>query len=258
MKKVIRLTESQLVDIVQKVLLEQKENIVMSVYNRIKNRPIVKTIEKLYNPNVEQFVKNVISKFPSFKKYESHIIQQVQQGMKNPESIIQNNQNEIEKFTTNQVQEQIGGIIVLGLIGLVILIVLSRKVACDDVKDATSKIQGLVGKTINLYNDDTEQILYGKVNVSDIMFMDCSTKGGRSHVLINYDWRIDCLANPSRLDSEITVTSRETVGRTTIKTSSGKFNKSFTNNLQELVGQYCKKPDADFAYRSPNQNQSLV
>ena len=243
----------------EKLLKEDKSSFIQTLYDRIKNRPVVKKIEIAYDPDLSKFVKNVVSAFPNLKKNESVLLQKVQSGQENPESFISNNQTDVEKTISNQIQEQLG-VFVLGFAALILLILIIKRsgLKCVENQEGTSRLQELVGKTINLYNDSNQQMLYGKVSITDIKFMDCSGDGGRSHVIMNFDWRVECLSNPSRLDDNIYVTSKETVGKTTIKKSASKYNKSYTDKLQELVGQYCKKPDADFALQSTQNNTQNI
>jgi hypothetical protein len=241
------------------LILEQKNSFAVSLYNRIKNKPIVKKIEGLYDSNLSKFVDNVVKSFPTLKNKETVITNELKKGLQEPETFLQNNQKSIENISSGQIQEQVGGF-VLGLIGIIILIGILKKstIGCQEEKNASSNLQDLIGKTINLYNDSSEQMLYGKVKINDIKFMDCSGEGSRSHVIMNYDWRVDCLSNPSRIGNEINVTSLQRIGKTTVKTSSGKFNSSFTNLIQQKVGEFCKKPSADFALNRRPSSNSIV
>jgi hypothetical protein len=264
MKKVIRLSESDLIKIVKKVLKEQsaeKKSIGDSLYLKIKNKPIVKKIESVYDPNPKVFVSNVLRLFPTFKKNESIILKKYENSIKNADDFLKDQEANINSFIDNKLQEQVNvGVIILGLIAVLVLIGLSKRnfETCVENKDATNNLQTLKGQTVNLYNDVNQQILYGRVLVNDISFQDCAIRGGRSHVLLNTEWRIECLSNPSRIGDTIDVVTRESVGKTVIKSVSSKYNQDFTKNVQSLVGSFCQKPSADFAKVNQTSNQNLV
>jgi hypothetical protein len=246
--------------IMQNVIEEQnKGSIAVNLYNRIKNKPIVKKIESLYDPNLSKFVKNVVSNFPQLKKNETSILQQVTLSSKNPEEFLSKNSSSVDSVTNNQIEEQVGAII-LGFVALILLIVIikNKGTSCQTNTEASKKLQPLVGLTVNLYNGENQQMLYGKVKINDIKFQDCYQEGSRSHIIMNYDWRVECLSNPSRLSNQIDVVERQNVGKTVIKSSSSKYNKEFTDRLQEIAGNFCRKPQADYSSVTPPSSSNLA
>lgn len=272
MKKVIRLTESDLINIVKKVLNEQsqtKPSFISKLYDRIKNKPLVKKVDSLYDPDLKKFISNVIKEFPNLKKNENLFLQKIKELEKNPEDFLSNQESNLNKLLNNQLQEQVAGVIALSFLALILLIFLVKKKNgfCKVGESATQKLEGLVGKTVNIYNDESEQMLYGKIKINTIYFEDCSNSSSRSSVKINSDLSVECLANPSRMDNKIYLSSKETVGRTTAgaKTVStttviredDKFNKKFTEHLQTLVGNFCQKPAADYSVTFEPSSQNI-
>jgi hypothetical protein len=239
-------------------LYEQGVDPITTIYNKIKNKPIFQKIEKLYDPNINTFVRNVVNSFPTLKNKESIIVQQVQTGLKNPISYVNTNQSEIDKFSEDQLQEfPVGMFILFALIILIILIVRKNRPTPTPTptptpdNEATIKLKELDGKTVNLYNEPDEQMLYGKVMVFGFKFNDYSSDGGRSKVTFISSpglshWSIQCLSNPSRLGSSISGESGTV------------YNKEFTDKVQELVGSYCKKPSADYAYQNKDIDPSKM
>ena len=61
--------------IMENVIEEQKKgSIAVNLYNRIKNKPIVKRLESLADPDFKKFVANVVREFPKYKKKESEMV----------------------------------------------------------------------------------------------------------------------------------------------------------------------------------------
>ncbi len=241
------------------IILEQKNSFVTTIYNRIKNKPFVKKIESLYDPNLSKFIDNVVSIFPTLKSKKELLSQELEKGLQNPEEFLKKNQGGINKIETNQIQEQAIAIF-LSLLLVMILIVAVKKTSkfCVSNPKAEQKLSTLIQKTVNLYNDKDEQMLFGKIKIGSIVFNDCSNTNTRSSVVFNSDYVINCKSNPSRIDNVIYYTSKERVGNTTLKSTNEKYNKQFTDEVQNLIGEFCKKPSADFALNRDSSSSSIV
>ena len=226
------------------VILEQDNSFVTSLYNRVKNKPIIKKIESLYDENVSTFIDNVISNFSVLNNKGQILKNEVKKTLSNPESFLQKNYKEIEN---NRIQEQLGGVVLFFVVVILLIILIKKRSFCQTDSGATSKLQSLLGKRINLYNDIDEQMLYGTIKVGSISFLDCSKSDSRSKVIINSDYAIECKSIPSRIDNKLYRTTKEKVGNYTVKKTNESFNEEFTNEVQKLVGSFCKTPVADFA-----------
>jgi hypothetical protein len=252
----------------------------MSIYNRIKNKPIVKKLESLSDPNFSKFVSNVVREFPKFKGKEQELSSKGLTLLKNPENFIQSNQGQIDKIANSQLTEQIASQIILTTFGLLLLMLVvysakygkkintpakeEIKIRKEELSEVNRKLQVLKGKTVNLYNDQSEQILYGTETVSDIEFFDLSKSGGRSGVKFGLGYQLQkispdlgkvygiyeiiCLSNPERLADYI-VREGEYI-------SNYKYNKKFTDAVGAIAGSYCKAPSADFSViQKPSNNK---
>ena len=237
------------------VLLEQENSFVTSLYNRVKNKPIIKKIESLYDENVSTFIDNIVSNFSVLKNKGQILKNEVKKSLTDPESFLQKNYKEIEN---NQIQEQLGAVVLFFVVAILLIILIKKSKFCQTDSDATSKLQSLVGKRINLYNDIDEQMLYGTIKVGRISFLDCSKSDSRSKVLINTDYAIECKSNPSRIDNKLYRTTKEKVGTFTVKKTDEAFNEEFTDEVQKLVGGFCKKPEADFAVNTDLRNSNKM
>ncbi len=120
----------------------------------------------------------------------------------------------------------------------------------DKEKTAILK-SNFLGKTINVYNDEQQQRLFGMLRIDGIVFRDPELNSGRvkmdlsNGVTTNY-YEIWCLANPDKLSNEIYLMSG--AGSGLGSTIQGTFyNKQFTDKLLSLSNGWCKKPNADFA-----------
>jgi hypothetical protein len=252
-------------------ILEQQNSFVMSLYNRIKNKPFVKKIESLYDPNLSKFIDNVVSNFPNLKNKKEILSKELEKGLQNPEEFLKRNQGGINKIESNQIQEQIAPIIILlNFLLVMILIVTIKKSSkfCVSNPEADQKLSALIGNRLNLYNDPEEQMLFGTIKIKNIVFNDCSTADARSKVIFNSEYVVECKSNPSRMDDTIYYSTKEnvsttkagsrTVATTTVKRTDEKYNKQFTDAVQNLVGNFCKKPEADFAVNRQSSGTQIA
>jgi len=270
------ITESQ-----YNVLLEQENSFVNSFYNKIKDKPIVKKIESLSDPNFKTFVSNVIKEFPKLKNKEQLFISKGMELLQNPKDFFIKNKKGVEKMLESQLSEQVsdivgGGILTFfGIFFLVLIIYTAKygqkinkpdKIRKEELSEVNQKLQVLKGKTVNLYNDQSEQILYGTEIVTDIEFFDLSKSGGRSGVKFGMGYKLQkispdlgkvygiyeiiCLSNPERLADYI-VRQGEYI-------SNYKYNNKFTDAVGTIASSYCKAPSADFSVvQKPNDNKMV-
>ena len=119
-------------------------------------------------------------------------------------------------------------------------------------KEKTAVLRNnFLGKTINVYTDEQQQLLWSMLRIDDILFRDPELNSGRvkmdlSNGATSYPFEIYCLSNPERLSNEINLMSGAGSGLgSTIKSTL--YNKQFTDKLLSLSNGWCKKPNADFA-----------
>jgi ribosomal protein S8 len=285
--------------IMENVIEEQKKgSIAVNLYNRIKNKPIVKRLESLADPDFKKFVANVVREFPKYKKKESEMVSQGMTMMKNPEAYLEKNQSKVDQFAGSQIAEQAGGLAIVGVVGVTLLMLIiytakygkkiepttqsnnpiiktptsTPKPPAPPKSDIDKKLEVLDGKTVNLYNDPNEQVLFGTERVTDFRFFDNSKQGERSGVRFGLGLRaldidpyselvqklakvhgvyeIICLANPERL-ADFIVKEGE-------YTKDYKYNKKFTDTVAQIAGPYCKRPEADFSVVSKQSSQNLA
>jgi len=250
-------------------ILEQQNSFVTSLYNRIKNKPFVKKIESLYDPNLSKFVDNVVSGFPALKNKKELLSKELEKGLQNPEEFLKRNQGGINKIETNQIQEQAIAILLSFLLVMILVVAVKKSSKfCVSNPEADQKLSALIGKRLNLYNDPEEQMLFGTIKITNIVFDDCSTADARSKVIFNSDYVVECKSNPSRMDDTIYYSTKEnvsatkagsrTVATTTVKRTDEKYNKQFTDAVQNLVGNFCKKPEADFAVNRQSSGTQIA
>jgi hypothetical protein len=278
MKKIIKLSESELINLIQNVITEQNTNndYILSFYEKIKNNPLVKKIESLYDVNPNKFLDNVIKAIPKLSSKRNQMLGKFNELSSNPESLIKQYGKSIENLGSNQLKEQGVGFGTTWLIIITIMLIIGTVQRIKYNKQQKSKIsiptptptpiaksdadtllEEINGKTINLYNDVEEQILYGRDRVNNISFQDSSLFGGRNGVVFGLgrffssdsdikktlgDYEVICLSNPDRLAPFIVLKGQYDI-------TSRKYNKKFTDYLNEKVGQFCKKPDADFGVK---------
>jgi hypothetical protein len=272
MKKIIKLSESELINLIQNVITEQNTNndYILSFYEKIKNNPLVKKIELLYDVNPNKFLDNVINAIPKLSGKRDQMLSKFNELSSNPESLIKQYGKSIENLGRNQLKEQAVGFATAWIIIAVIMIIIGvvKKIRYNKEhpkttptpipkSEADTLLQEINGKTINLYNDVEEQILYGRDRVYGASFIDSSLFGSRSGVVFGFgrlfssdsefkkiwgDYEIICLSNPDRLAPFIVLKGQYDI-------TSRKYNKKFTDYLNEKVGQFCKKPDADFGVK---------
>ena len=253
MKKVIRLTESDLTKIVKKVIEEQKSSVINRIFNRVKNNPTFKKIQSLYNKDVSIFVRNVVNNFPKLKNKESELLNLVNQGLKNPETFITKYEGELDK---QKIQEQAVILFSLGIFALWVIIAIilqgPKVQGCTTAQEPTDKLKNMIGKTVNLYNDENNEYLYGREVIKSVRFDDCGAEGQSKIIMFTKSLgrlQISCLLNSQRLDTRIVSLVKDSKGNKFIETV--KYNKPLTDEFTRTVSQYCVRPAADYA---ANQN----
>lgn len=272
------ITEAERKEILSKYIMENvieeqnKGSIAINLYNRIKNKPIVKRLESLADPDFKKFVANVVREFPKYKKKESEMINQGMTMMKNPEAYLEKNQSKVDQFAGSKIDEQIVGMAILSTVGILFLMMIiytskfGRKITKPS-EEATNVLKQFEGKTLNLYNDSEEQYLFGTDKIRRMQFIDNSNFGSRNYIRINAPffgiYEVICLSNPDRLSPYLLKVEKETVGAgtrypKTFTTKDPKYNKKFTDKLSEVVVKFCKAPQADFStiYEPSSQNIS--
>lgn len=277
------ITEEEKKDIL--FLYEQQlpQNILNAIYNKIKDKPIVKKIESLYDNDINKFLNNVVNAFPKFKGNQNEMMSKLKELMSNPDSVVKQYGKDIQTLVGNQIQEQGSVFATTWIIICIIMVIIGtiQKVRYKNKQPQTTptqqpKIEELEPKiseadeilkqfqfnTLNLYNDEQEQILWGREYIFRPKFIDVASSGGRSGVIFGFgkdasseykdslgDYEVPCLSNPSRLANFIIKKGKyDIVNR--------KYNKNFTEQLNSKVGQFCRKPEADFGVKSSTQKNN--
>jgi hypothetical protein len=122
------------------------------------------------------------------------------------------------------------------------------KAELERLEKLNAPLKKFEGKSVNFYNDRSQQVLYGKDVIKKMIFDDTSKIGSRSGIYIYTDegleYEIICLSNPDRLADYLVL-------HKSIKDL--KYNSSFVNAVKQVAPNFCKKPKADFsAVRKPN------
>ena len=131
------------------------------------------------------------------------------------------------------------------------------------VSPETTELKKLFkGKTINLYNDPDQRMLWGKLEISDIGWenngeIQWVTMIGYDHYSskVFYPFAIKGLLNPPSVDSRIIqykdlkISSDKEFGLAVDKETqiSTHYNKSFTDELSRTATPWIKKPEADYS-----------
>jgi hypothetical protein len=294
MKKIIKLSESELINLIQNVTTEQNTNndYILSFYEKIKNNPLVKKIESLYDVNPNKFLDNVIGAIPKLNSKRNQMLSKFNELSSNPEPLIKQYGKTIEDLGNKQLQEQGAVFATSWMIIIAIMLIVGtlekrrykRQQDKLNVPKTTSTsqptptptptpksesdtlLEEIDGKTINLYNDIEEQILFGRDIIYKPRFVDSSKNGGRSSVTFGFgqmfttspelkdvfgDYEVICLSNPDRLAPFIVKKGKYDI-------TSRKYNKKFTDFLNEKVGQFCKKPQADFGVNKTKRNSDNI
>jgi hypothetical protein len=292
MRKVVRLTETDLRNIVSKILKEQNENKLSNrVYNTIKNFPLVRKIEKSYDPDLKKHILNLVGITPKLKGRESELISKASSNKLGLEDLADKLNTEINKLKSSSLNEQTPSLIhIVTPIILVFLILFIRQIMYDkknpeerdkkksekpplgspkELSEIDKKLEVFENKTVNLYNDPQEQILYGKEIISSISFFDNSQLGGRSGVKFGLGFQFQELTPNSRLAQKIfglyeiiclsnPVRLADYIVREGEYTTNLKYNKKFTDAVGAIAGQYCKSPAADFSVLQKQSNNKIA
>jgi hypothetical protein len=286
MSKRLIITEEEKRNILS--LYEQKDDgdFIVNIYNKIKGNPTMKKIDSLYDSNLITFISKVIKNFPNIVGgKEKEFRDKVNGFMKNPLSIIKQYQKQIESYSASKLNEQSFIAIELGILAVMLIIVYivhvryEKKVKEEEAlryknmpsptptpekSEIDKQLEVLNGKTLNIYNDVEEQILFGKDNIQNLHFEDKSNVGGRSSVKFGFTvkdpqlqkvllpfgvYEIPCLSNPDRLAGFIVKEGEYTKDL--------KYNKKFTDAVSNIVSPFCKKPDADFGSIDNKDNTTM-
>jgi TonB family protein len=122
------------------------------------------------------------------------------------------------------------------------------------IEEKNKVFSDLKGKTVNLYNDKEQQVIYGRITIGKLRFNPEDSSGGRSSIMIydgnNFKYEIICLSNPNRLASHITEKGNYV--------DDFKYNKTFVDEVKKRAGNFCKKPKADFGSIDKSDNSNLA
>lgn len=93
----------------QKIVSEQDKNITNRIYGLIKNLPIVRKIEKTYDPDLRKHIMNLVGITPKLKGKEKEIISQIKDENMSSEELAQKLGSEITKLNKSKLNEQLYG-----------------------------------------------------------------------------------------------------------------------------------------------------
>ena len=184
------------------------ENFIGKLFNKFKNTKIYKAVERAFDTNPQVFVQNIIKEVPKLEKVKDKLQKQITDITKmsdeEKESFLKKNNVELERNIDDaekEVNEQTqigagaaatGGSISFGAIFMVLLVVgliyiivgLSKEAKLkktDPEKYAKMKgelnsedkkidkdLQSLVGKTINLYEDESQTDLWATGKITQL------------------------------------------------------------------------------------------
>lgn len=268
-------------------LYEQQlpQNNLNVLYNKIKDKPIVKKIESLYDDDLNKFLNNVVNAFPKFKGKQNDMMSKLKEFMSNPDSVVRQYGKDIETHVGSQLQEQGAAFATTWVIICAIMLIIGTiqkaryknknknpqttptpqtKIEEPKLSEADEILKQFQFNTLNLYNDEQEQILFGRETIISPKFVDVAPIGGRSGVIFGFGqytssdvrdtvslYEVPCLSNPSRLANFIVKKGKYDI-------DSRKYNKNFTEQLNSKVGQFCRKPEADFGVKSSTQKNNTI
>ena len=289
----------------EKIINEQKKSMTGRIYGLIKNLPLVRKIEKSYDPDLKKHIVNLIKLVPKLKNKEQELLNNIPDEKMSSEDLAKKISSQVTNISNSKLNEQVspgaatptGWIIALP--ALIFTILFIRRIIYDrnnpkpipsgntptiktpqstpkppvpPKSEVDKKLEILNGKTVNLYNDPEEQILFGTETVNDFRFFDNSTKGGRSGVKFGLGLRaldidpnsqlvqkfakiygiyeIICLSNPVRLANFIVKEGEYS--------KDYKYNRKFTDVVGQIAGEYCKAPSADFSVVGKPTSQDIA
>lgn len=263
------------------------ENIFGGLISKFKNSSIYQKVEKAYSPNVGEFVNNIIKEIPELNKVKTQLTNKINQlskmGDDEKQKLVQQNSNELEKnikTIETTINEQMSLIFTfLTVIGLLYIIVglstqkskkakeeneRKRKEEEERQRQENEKLkykeqnslleQTFVGKTLNLYNDVSQQTInsdFSPFTITEIEFKQVNQglkgvviKGSSKESiegLLGGNLVASCKTNPDEFSNIMGVFNL--FGNDKQKTF---YNKAFTTKLNEIGSQWCAKPRADF------------
>ena len=114
MKKNFLITEEEKKSILskyygEKVVLEQEKTMSEKIYGLIKNLPLVKKIEKSYDPDIKQHILNLVKISPKLKNKEKELLSQVKDEGQSSEELAKKLNSEISNLNQSKLNEQAAG-----------------------------------------------------------------------------------------------------------------------------------------------------
>jgi len=263
------------------------ESIASAIANKLSGTRLYQLVDKSWDPNPINFVQNILKQIPGLKNKQSELVQKITNITKMDEnqkiSFINGNRNTVEKeisTTEKSLTEQVVlwySIAAVVFIYCIIGIVRMEKMRKSDpekydkIKNPPptenevyqNKLNQLVGKTINLYKDPEQTQLDDTTKIKDLYLLRKDMFGNAPHIeLMLPTFRkgiyseaahimVMCKYNPNRFDDRITL--RPDMTSNISHQEFYLYNKTFTDKLTELAGQWCQAPEADFG-SIPNKN----
>lgn len=173
--------------LVEKVVSEQQKSLTDRVYGLIKNLPLVKKIEKSYDPDLKKHIVNLIKIVPKLKNKEQELLSNISDEKISSDDLAKKISSQVSNISNSKLNEQIGpGVVtptgwIITIPVLIFLLIFIRQIIYNrnnpnanqksklgqqggtniTLKDPIAnkinqELQTFVGKTINLYDDVEE------------------------------------------------------------------------------------------------------
>ena len=270
------------------------ESIFDSIINKLKNTSLYQKVERAYDPDPVTFVKNILPQFPKLEKLKDKLLGQITQISKmsdeQKQQFVKQHSNEINQAPQLNEQFLEGAFLLLVLVAVIYITVGISKSDSPQVRKEKEQqkqeqerqnkeqealkykeqndllSQTFNGKTINLYNDSTQQTLnsdYSPFKIISARFVqvNSSTKGvvlqgtnpETTKGLFGGRLVTSCKQNPDEFASVMSI--YDNLGND----SKVFYNKAFTDKLNQIGAQWCIKPKADFgSIRSKTDTSNMV
>lgn len=270
------------------------ESISTTIANKLSGTKLYQLVDKSWDSNPMIFVKNILQEIPSLKNKQSELSQKVTNITKMDDnqkiSFINGNRSTVEKEISNtekSLTEQVmlwytiaAVVFIYCIIGIVRMEKMRKTdpEKYDKIKNPPpsetqiyqEKLNTLLGKTINLYDDIQETDLSATAKIISInLFIPSSLRGDIQSIDLGLKVitkgvtyssgvsnKVYCKYNPDRFEDRITIKKKVNgidVGQVIGGGMSYDYNKKFTDTLNQIAGGWCKKPEADFG-SIPNKN----
>ncbi len=99
------------------IVSEQEKTMTNRIYGLIKNLPIVRKIEKSYDPDLRKHIMNLVGITPKLKGKEKELLSQIKDENMSSEDLAKKIGSEIPKLSKSKLNEQVAGSYAANYIG---------------------------------------------------------------------------------------------------------------------------------------------